>query len=57
MRLAINDLWLGKIPVGLRAKKHDNQILDWLKHNGKSITQNISRAVQRVLKGDREAHK
>jgi hypothetical protein len=57
IRLAINDLWHGEIPAGLRAKERDNQILDWLKRNGKSIPENISRAVQRVLKADREAHK
>jgi hypothetical protein len=50
IRLAINDLWLGEIPAGLRAKEHDNQILDWLKHNGKSITQTFQGPSKECLK-------
>lgn len=55
IRLAIKDLWPDGIPDGVRAKDRDNQILDWLKHNNKSIPTNISRAVQRALKAARDA--
>lgn len=55
IRLAINDLWPGGITAGLRAKERDNKILEWLKRNGKSIPANISRAIQRVLKAERDA--
>jgi hypothetical protein len=56
IRLAIMDLWSGEIPAGLKAKERDNQILAWLKRNQRSTSTNISRAVQRVLKAEREAH-
>ena len=57
IRLAIKDLWSGGVPTGLRAIERDNQILAWLKDKEISTTDSISRAVQRVLKAEREAHK
>ena len=57
IRLAIKDLWPGGVPTGLRAIERDNQILAWLKDKEISTTDSISRAVQRVLKAEREAHK
>jgi hypothetical protein len=53
IRLAINARWPDGIPAGVRAKERDNQILEWLKRNDKSIPADISRAVQRVLKAAR----
>jgi hypothetical protein len=50
IRLAMNNLWPGGIPEGVRAKERDNQIREWLKDNRKSIPENVPRAVQRVLK-------
>jgi hypothetical protein len=55
IRLAINALWPDGIPAGVRAKVRDTQILQWLKRNDKSISTNISRAVERVLKKPRDA--
>ncbi len=57
IRLAIKNLWPGGIPAGLRAKERDKKILAWLKDNEKSFPEDISHAVQRVLKADRGAHK
>ena len=54
---AIDALWPQGIPQGLRAKDRDREILRWLKENNKSISTNIGRAVERVLKEKREAHK
>ena len=56
VRLAIDALWPNGIPQdSLRAKERDNKILEWLKSNNKSISTNISKAVQRVLKAERDA--
>ena len=54
IHLAIKDLWPNGIPKGVRAKERDNEILEWLKQNDKSIPTNISRAVQRALKAARD---
>jgi hypothetical protein len=47
--LAIDALWSGNIPKGLRAKDRDLKILEWLKSNQKSAPRGLARAVQRVL--------
>jgi hypothetical protein len=47
---AILDLWPNGLPVGLRAKDRNNQILARLKKNEASVPTDVSKAVQRALK-------
>jgi hypothetical protein len=53
VREAIDALWEGNIPAGLRAKDRNNQIAEWLKHNNRSVpagSAGLPKAVQRAMK-------
>jgi hypothetical protein len=48
--LALDDLWHGKVPEGLRAKERNEQVLQWLKDHNKTIPGDLPKAIQRALK-------
>jgi len=50
VRSALDALWPGGVPEGLRAKDRNKAVHKWLKDNNKSIPGDIAKAVQRALK-------
>lgn len=55
VRLALDALWPGGVPEGLRAKDRNEAVRQWLEDHKKSIPEDVAKAVQREVRRVRDA--
>src|ERR1700752_4875464 len=51
--LALDALWPNGVPEGLRKKDRNEQVVQWLKQQNKSVPRDVAKAVQRELQRSR----